>query len=488
MSAGGAAVRRHALLVALLLFASYAYFYQAGGWNQNTRFALVRAVLEEHTLRIDTYKEMTGDRALWEGHYYSDKAPGASLLALAPVALARAAARMVGVDPASTQGIAWTSYVATVATSGLFTVLAALGLFWIALRWGSSLTAASFAAVAYGLATPAWAYATVFVGHAVTSGCLMLAFAGVVALQQGSRRVTSISWLIGIACGLAVLSEFPAAVPVMVIVLLAVVTLRVARPDVLPRALLHIVIAGAVMAAVLMAYHAMAFGSPFQLGYGSEDNANGLAMQQGLFGIERPSWHVVYEVLFGAYRGLLPLAPVMAFAPIGLIPFARARSQRAPVVAAAVIAGAYFLLNVSYHYWEGGWFVGPRHLLPGLAFAALGLAPLWDRGNAAARALLLVATLWGAAAGLVVVSTTPQPPSNIMAPMSELFWPAFREGDLSLNHQSFVDYGADPDRLRHNPGGHVAWNLGQVAGLQGLASLLPLVALWLIVAIMLVLL
>jgi hypothetical protein len=378
--------------------------------------------------------------------------------------------------------------VATVATSGLFTVVAALCLFWVALQWGSSLTAATFAAVAYGLATPAWAYATVFVGHAVTSGCLMLAFAGVVALQQGSRHVTAMSWLIGLACGLAVLSEFPAAVPVIVIVLLAIAALRADRADVLPRSLLHIVAAGAVMAAVLMAYHAIAFGSPFQLGYGSEDNANGLAMQQGLFGIEGPSWHVVYEVLFGAYRGLLPLAPVMAFAPIGLIPYARHRSRRAAVITAAVIAAAYFLLNVSYHYWEGGWFVGPRHLLPGLAFAALGLAPLWDLGNAAARTLLLVAALWGTAAGLVVVSTTPQPPSNIMAPMSELFWPAFRDGDLSLNHQSFVDYGADPDRLRHNPTGHAAWNLGQLAGLQGFASLLPLAAVWVIVAIMLLLL
>ena len=84
--------------------------------------------------------------------------------------------------------------------------------------------------------------------------------------------------------------------------------------------------------------------------------------------------------------------------------------------------------------------------------------------------------LWGAAISLVVVSTTPQPPSNIMAPVSELLWPAFREGDLSLNHQSYVDYGADPDRLRHNPT-HAAWNLGEVAGLRGLASLVPLLIL-----------
>src|SRR3981081_3548615 len=97
---------RLALLAGGLL-ASYAYFYQAGGWNQNSRFALVRAILERHTLKIDAYRLHTGDRALWGGHYSADKAPGASLLALAPVDVARAIARVVGVDPESFPGIAW---------------------------------------------------------------------------------------------------------------------------------------------------------------------------------------------------------------------------------------------------------------------------------------------------------------------------------------------------------------------------------------------
>jgi hypothetical protein len=241
------------------------------------------------------------------------------------------------------------------------------------------------------------------------------------------------------------------------------------------------------MAVVLMAYHALAFGSPFQLGYGSEDNANGVAMQQGLFGIGTPSLHVMYEVLFGAYRGLLPLAPLVAFAPIGLVLLTRIAARRRPVFAAQLIAVFYFLLNVSYTYWEGGWFIGPRHLLPGLGFVMLGLAPLWDAAPRAGRTLLAIGWLWGAAAGLIVVSTSPQPPANIMAPMSELLWPAFREGDLSFNHQGFEDYRADPDRLRHNPEAHASWNLGEVIGLKGLVSLVPLIAIWCLAALLLIL-
>src|SRR5262245_7054529 len=91
--------RRTLWTLGALLFASYAYFYQAGGWNQNSRFALVRAILERHTLQIDAYQLHTGDRAVFEGHYYSDKAPGQSLMALPAAAAASIVSRMVGVDP-----------------------------------------------------------------------------------------------------------------------------------------------------------------------------------------------------------------------------------------------------------------------------------------------------------------------------------------------------------------------------------------------------
>src|SRR3954466_12715067 len=93
--------RRTLWILGVVLFVSYAYYYQAGGWNQNSRFALVRAILERHTLQIDAYQLHTGDRAIWRGHYYSDKAPGASLLALVPVQAARVISRRAGVDPGS---------------------------------------------------------------------------------------------------------------------------------------------------------------------------------------------------------------------------------------------------------------------------------------------------------------------------------------------------------------------------------------------------
>src|SRR6516164_3054864 len=81
---------RRALLLASALFLSYAYFYEGGGWNQNTRFDLVRAVVEDRTVRIDVYHENTLDKSHVGTHYYMDKAPGASLVAVPAVGLVRA--------------------------------------------------------------------------------------------------------------------------------------------------------------------------------------------------------------------------------------------------------------------------------------------------------------------------------------------------------------------------------------------------------------
>ena len=91
--------RKTAILLGIVFFFSFSYFYEGGGWNQNSRFDLLRAIVERHTLRIDAYHENTQDKAHFKGHYYSDKAPGLVFLAVPFALVARPALRIVGVDP-----------------------------------------------------------------------------------------------------------------------------------------------------------------------------------------------------------------------------------------------------------------------------------------------------------------------------------------------------------------------------------------------------
>jgi hypothetical protein len=71
-----------------MLMACYTYVLPRwADWSQNSRLDLVRALSEQRSVIIDDYVANTGDYALYQGHAYSDKAPGPALLAL-PAALA----------------------------------------------------------------------------------------------------------------------------------------------------------------------------------------------------------------------------------------------------------------------------------------------------------------------------------------------------------------------------------------------------------------
>jgi MFS family permease len=480
---------RRALFV--LLFASYAYFYQAGGWNQNSRFDLVRAITNEHTLNIDPFRLSTGDIAFFDGHYYSDKAPGIAFTAVPVVALVRPILHAFGGDPETYAGLALLSYLATVFTAGLFTALAGVCLYTLAIDLGASGGGALFAAFTFGLATPIWTLATIFIGHAFGAALLVFAFAA--ALRVGTvdaSRDVRLGATVGLAAGWATISEFPAAIPA---VLLALVTAMYAWPLGRGRAIriLGALAAGALAsAAVLMVYQYACFGSPFHIAYTSEQGYEG--MQQGVFGVMTPKMIRLRGILFGDYRGLLPLAPTLAVAPIGLAlmlvgrtaavdaavesRFLRARRPVAAIVA-AFIAVYFLLLNASYVYWEGGWSYGPRHASPSIPFLCLGLATLWTSGPRVVRWALVGLSAYGCALTLVAVSTMPLPPVNIHRPVTEFLWPAFRDGDLALNTQTMVARGVDLDfRAHHEP--KAAFNLGMKLGLRGHLSLVPLALVW----------
>src|SRR5215472_182652 len=111
--------RAHWKLASLLGFASFfsfAYFYEGGGWNQNSRFDLLRAIIERHTLQIDAYHQNTEDKARLNGHYYSDKAPGVVFLAVPIAEVARLALRTAGIDPDSVRGEYALSYLVSAFT------------------------------------------------------------------------------------------------------------------------------------------------------------------------------------------------------------------------------------------------------------------------------------------------------------------------------------------------------------------------------------
>src|SRR6185295_14426292 len=114
--------------------------------------------------------------------------------------------------------------------------------------------------------------------------------------------------------------------------------------------------------------------------------------------------------LFGRLRGLLPLSPILAIAPLGWLFWMRARIDRAALLMALVIPLYYLWFNSSYFYWEGGWSYGPRHMAPALPFLALALAAVWASATKVMRMGMGLICIVSVALTLIGVSVTPQPP------------------------------------------------------------------------------
>lgn len=89
-------LRSFRLLYAVWLLGTLAYFVPGPTWNPVSRMSLTRSVLERGTLAIDATADTSGDRARAGGHWYTDKAPVPSFLALPAYAMAHAVSGLRG--------------------------------------------------------------------------------------------------------------------------------------------------------------------------------------------------------------------------------------------------------------------------------------------------------------------------------------------------------------------------------------------------------
>jgi hypothetical protein len=455
--------RPEAALFAIAL-GGYAYFFQGGGWNQNSRFNLVRAIVEQHSIIVDDYVQNTGDLAVRDGHNYCDKAPGVSMLAVPVYA---ALHPLAGGQRPRGRLINAAAYLATVWAVALPAALAVVMLFRLGLMVGASPPAAAAVALVYAFGTLAFPYATLFYGHQLAASVLILAF-GLIALARHEGRPFTARrvFAAGLLLGFGVAVEYPGALGLVAVGLYAAAVVR-------PRRLLLWLIAGmAVPGLALAAYHTAAWGGPLMLpGHFSSDPPR----QRGAFmGITWPSADLVGKILFSPTRGLFRFAPWLVLWVPGVIALGRRPRFRAEAAACAAVPLLYLWFNSSLTTsptdWRAGWGLGPRHLvatLPffGLAVAALFASPDRTRRRIAGAALAILGAL---SIGFMFVATAvrPEVPTWYDRPFADFLWPSFVHGELGVNtipiHTGFIHEQRQ------------AWNLGEKLGLAGLWSLLPL--------------
>jgi hypothetical protein len=462
-----------ASLLGITTFLSFIYFCEGGGWNQNSRFDLLRAIVEKHTLQIDDYHENTQDKAHFRGHYYSDKAPGLVFLAVPFAVAARSGMRVVGVDPESPRGVFALSYVVSACAVALPTALAAVCLLFLGLRFGAGRDGAAFGAVVMCLATPMWAYASLFWAHALVGTCLVFAFAAAVKLRESASGRSDLFWALGVgtAAGWATVTEYPAAPASAMLALLALREVWGRGAAVRWRVMVGIGVGAGICVIVLLGYLHAAFGG-FRPSYSYYDpNSFAFMQQQGYMGLTYPHPDRLLKILFGCSRGLFFASPVLLAAPLGLWWLWKGTRDAAAAVVAGAIVTYYFLFNASFYWWKAGLTFGPRYAGASIPLLCVGLAVVWERATVVWRRVLVGLALCSAMLALMVVSTTSQLAMQDSCPIVHSVWPGFWSGHMAVNQESMLTIAEAGSR-------DAAFNLGELLGLRGLGSLIPLFAIW----------
>lgn len=396
----------------LTLLGTYAYFWQSRDWNAASRLMLTYSLVERQQMFIDGLERqcgvrefnpvtrrtdmVDGDLARFGSHFYTDKAPGMSLLGAIVYVIAKPVGGLPD-HPIDESAIPYwpADYFITLVTSGVLTALLAVVVYAFSLRLGATHAAGVVLGLAYGLGTPALVYATLFYGHQASACCTFTSF---FLLYRAAHEGRSNVWnmlLAGLLAGFSVVVEYQTAVISAVLGLYVIVAIRRVR--------LVLVFGGAgvLASALLAAYNYRAFGDPLDLGYTHEVSRQFSAIHSSSnpLGLRLPRWEEAREVLsgilWGPFRGLSFYAPVLLAAPLGLVALLARRFWGVALVAVAAVGWMLFL-NVSYPLWQGGWCTGPRLIVPAIPFATLLVGGLLGvRRSAFFTALVGLAALAG---------------------------------------------------------------------------------------------
>lgn len=398
---------------------AFPYHPELNNPNENVRFYMTAAIVEQHSYVIDTLRTRWGwvnDAAVKDGHAYSVKAPGASELGVPGYWLYAHVQRARGL-PIDRVVALW---ICRVTGSVLPALLFLFFLHrWLLRRVASEPVLADATVFAVGLGSLLYGYGMMFVSHTQSAAAAFGAFA--LLTEARTRRTTTPgrAWLAGLLAAGATWLEYPAVFASLVLSIYALVCLRPWR-RVVPFAL------GALVPTLLvMHFQWKAFGDPLTPGHLFVENpAFRAEHQHGFFGAD--GFHLdAFGLIFDRGFGLLALTPLLIFAVLGLPRLLGRRGSRPDAIASLLLVLLSFGAIVAMRIWRGGWTIGPRYLaltVPFIAWWAMeGLAWLATRSRSGALSLAIGTCAAGFVASGLASAYYPHLPEELTRPLPQLF-------------------------------------------------------------------
>lgn len=462
------------LTLFLVLFLSFAYFYQGGGSNQNARLGQMRVVAEKGQLHFQGIRVPSHDIVNVNGKIYPNKAPGVSLSGIAPYFLISRLKRIITGLTSEDFYHLFSCYLMTALLVALPCALGGVVFFRLLGLFHPACLPRLICTLGLFLGTPAFAYSTVLYGHMVSSVLTIVAFYLLykyLLLEPGSPRSGRYIFLAGLASGWAVVTEYPTALIVTMLALYCFIH-SIFRNGIRSFRFGYFILGLLLPAGVMIGYNYLVFDNPLYIAYFDEKAAPHTAYQQGgILGLNihaRQFLEAIYQTSFGPFRGLFHLSPLLILIAPGVIYFAREKGKRVLFIVLWILVATYFLINSIYPYWYGGRALGARHAMEVLPYIVLLAFYFIVRFPRFSSVLVLVSIFF------MLTATSIRPEEYVRHPFRDLYFYAFFNGNLSLNHEATFQTNAVISSSYN------AFNLGEAAGMKGQLGLIPLYLTWLI--------
>jgi hypothetical protein len=379
----------------LTFFLIYFLFVHWIGWYEESVFALTRAIVDEGRFEIDSYANQTGDRAYYQGHYYTDKAPGTSFLAI-PTYVTwkflyfnffpesfrkenhgtfeyityKAHNTFIVILPNPSFFILTSMILITIFTSSLFSAFLVVLIYKISKYFTKKESTRVFLTFTAGLGTLIFPYALVLMNHATSTFFAFLAFYLLFKVKQ--ERIQSNKHFIvsGLSIGYAITTSLPASI--IGIACLAYL-LHFRRSGVI-----YFITGLFLGISPFIFYNYIITNSFFTPPRAYLDKEIFSRLWRLCIPLFLPNLFIIVRLLIYPHKGLLFYYPIFLFSFLGM--YYMYKKFKAETLLILFIFFSYLIINTKLLWWGGTCF-GPRHLTPTVPFLILPLVYVAKKAN-----------------------------------------------------------------------------------------------------------